>query len=52
MEVFTYSWRLWVYWPDAIGANAHKLVVDLGVRVGKLVEQYVEKMKKISGSLF
>lgn len=33
--------------PDAPGAEAHKLTVDLGERVGKLVEQYVEAMEKV-----
>jgi len=33
--------------PDAPGAEAHKLTADLGERVGKLVEQYVEAMEKV-----
>ena len=38
--------------PDALGAEAHKLNVDLGERIGKLVEKYVEAMEKISESMF
>ena len=38
--------------PYALGAKAHKLHVDMGERIGKLVEQYVEVIGKISGSLF
>ena len=38
--------------PYSLSAEAHKLTVDLGERISKLVEQYVEAMEKISGSLF
>ena len=34
---------------DSLGAEAHKITVDLGERINKLVEQYVEAMEKISG---
>ena len=37
---------------NALGADAHKLNVDLGERIDKLVEKYVEAMEKISGSMF
>ena len=30
----------------------HKITTNMGERIGKLVEQYVEAMKKISGYLF
>lgn len=33
--------------PDALNAEMHKLTTDLGERVGKLVEQYVEAMEKV-----
>ena len=32
--------------PYALGAKTHKLIVDLGERLGKLVEKYVEAMEK------
>ena len=38
--------------PYSLGVEEHKLTVDLGERIGKLVEKYVEAMEKISGSLF
>ena len=38
--------------PYALGAEAHKITVDIGDRIGKLVDQYVEAMEKISGSMF
>eukprot|EP01018_Ginkgo_biloba_P028836 Gb_31125 [translate_table: standard] len=33
--------------PDAPGAEEHKLTADLGERVGKCVQQYVEAMEKV-----
>ena len=38
--------------PYELGAKEHKLAVDLGEIIGKLVEQYVEAMEKISASMF
>ena len=38
--------------PYSLSAEEHKLTADLGERIGKLVEQYLEVMKKISGSMF
>ena len=38
--------------PYSLFAEANKLTSNLGERIGKLVEQYVQAMEKISGSLF
>ena len=38
--------------PYSLGTKEHKIIIDLGEIIGKLVEKYVEAMEKISGSLF
>ena len=38
--------------PYSLGPEEHNLTLHMGERIGKLVEQYVEVMEKISGSLF
>ena len=61
-----FSFNTWTFWsvkveigesygyvvPYALGAKENKIIVDLGERIGKLVEKYVEAMEKISGSMF
>lgn len=37
--------------PDANDAESHSLTKTLGERVGKLVDQYVEDMEKVSESV-
>ena len=37
---------------DSLCVEARNLTADMGERVGKLIEKYVEAIEKISGSLF